>query len=444
VTADKLNDQNLLPSEDQPWPRILNSLQDSEQGVVQNDGQNDVQNDVQDDGQDDDSSDIITSYTNGKDWHWPGNTVFFFCDLHADVDAFRLSLIASGGVRFKSESVNSVELTSLGRDALFVIGGDCFDKGPSTLQLLNLIYCLKEKGAQLHLLAGNHDVRTYLGLYYADRKEPLLDHLFIRMGSKAVPFLKELLDQFVDQDKIPDSQYENQFKEQLLPADDWAEQFFEAAKSTVHPKKLEKELRRTQEKTIQFLEKMQELDMSFCQVAATIEAFKAKFLNAEGELYWFFDSMRLAHREGSYLYIHAGLDDSIADLIRDKGIEELNLDFHNSFYQDPFELYHGALGNTFRTKYRDSDNTFSEAGAIALHKAGIYAIVHGHRNIRHGQRIIIRANMLNFECDASVDRNTRIKEGLLGPGGAVVIFKDDGTVKGISTDYPFIKSFNPS
>lgn len=424
MAADKLNEQDLLPSEDQPWPRILSSLQNSDQ--------------------DDDSCEIITAYTDGKAWHWPGNTVFFFCDLHADVEAFRLSLIASGGVRFESDSIQSLELTALGKEALFVIGGDCFDKGPSTLNLLALIYCLKGKGARLHLLAGNHDVRTYLGLYYADRKEPLLDHLFIRMGSKAVPFLKELFDEFVDQKEVSGSQHESKFRELFLPTDNWAEQFSEAAKSTVHPEKLETELRRTREKTSQFLEKMQELNLNFCQIAAAIDAFKKMFLSSDGDFYWFFDNMRLVHREGSYLYIHAGLDDSIAELIRDKGIEELNLEFHNCFYQDPFKLYHGPLGNTFRTKYRKSDYTFSEAGATALHDAGIYAIVHGHRNICHGQRIVIRENMLNFECDASVDCNTRIKEGLDGPGGAVVIFKDDGIVKGISTDYPFIKSFNPS
>jgi len=424
VASDNLTDQDLLPSKDQPWPRILSALQYSDQ--------------------DDDSCEIITAYTNGKIWHWPGNRVFFFCDLHADVDAFRLSLIASGGVRFKSNSIQSLELTVLGEEALFVIGGDCFDKGPSTLKLLNLIYCLKEKGARLRLLAGNHDVRTYLGLYYAERKEPLLDHLFIRMGSKVVPFLKELLDQFVDQEAVPDRVHECKFREQFLPADNWATNFSAAAKSTVHPEKLKKELGRTQEKTSLFIEKMQELNLNFCQIAAAIESFKKHFLSPDGDLYWFFDSMRLAHREGSYLYIHAGLDDTVADLIQDKGIEELNLEFHNCFYEDPFKLYHGPLGNTFRTKYRASDNIFSEAGAIALHKAGIYAIVHGHRNIRHGQRIVIRENMLNFECDASVDRNTRIKEGLDGPGGAVVIFEKDGVVKGISTDYPFIKSFNPS
>ncbi|MFT7090377.1 MAG: hypothetical protein ACJAYW_000337, partial [Candidatus Azotimanducaceae bacterium] len=83
------------------------------------------------------------------------------------------------------------------------------------------------------------------------------------------------------------------------------------------------------------------------------------------------------------------------------------------------------------------------AGVANLHRAGIYAIVHGHRNILQGQRLVIREGMLNFECDASVDANTRQVEGLCGPGAATVVFTSDGKVRGISTDYPYIKIFHP-
>jgi hypothetical protein len=78
-----------------------------------------------------------------------------------------------------------------------------------------------------------------------------------------------------------------------------------------------------------------------------------------------------------------------------------------------------------------------------LHGAGLYAIVHGHRNILRGQRLTLRQGVLNFECDASVDRNTRQLEGLEGPGGATVIFEPSGRIQAISTDYPFIKDFDP-
>ena len=49
---------------------------------------------------------------------------------------------------------------------------------------------------------------------------------------------------------------------------------------------------------------------------------------------------------------------------------------------------------------------------------------------------------MNFECDSSVDRNTRKIEGLPGIGGAVAILRPDATLLGISTDYPYAKLFD--
>ncbi len=42
--------------------------------------------------------------------------------------------------------------------------------------------------------------------------------------------------------------------------------------------------------------------------------------------------------------------------------------------------------------------------------------------------------MLHVECDITLDRNTRHKEGLA----------DQGCVWGMSTDHPRVKVFNPS
>ena len=183
--------------------------------------------------------------------------------------------------------------------------------------------------------------------------------------------------------------------------------------------------------------------MDYSQVDAVINKFKELFFKPDGIYYWFFDMIRLAHQAGSYLFVHAGMDDVIARLISEQGIDAVNREFEDYLAQNPFALYHAPMGNAFRTKYRDSDYFFSEQAAQLLHKKGIYAIVHGHRNTYCGQRVVIREGMLNFECNATIDRNTRVEEGLSGPGGAVVVFETNGYVKGISTDYPFIKEFHP-
>ena len=56
----------------------------------------------------------------------------------------------------------------------------------------------------------------------------------------------------------------------------------------------------------------------------------------------------------------------------------------------------------------------------------------------------MREGLLNFQCDCSVDINTRGVLGLEGKGGAVTIFRKDGVALGISADYPHVKVFDAS
>jgi len=164
---------SLLPTEKQPWPRLERI-------------------DLPEDDKDDYPRDSITAYTKARNWDSPDQIIYFFCDIHADADAFLLSLLASGGIALMGPADDDFVLTEQGSQALFIIGGDCFDKGPSTLDLLDLIYQLKLKGAEVILLAGNHDIRTYMGILYAEHKDPLLDHMFVRMAVKSAPLFKEI------------------------------------------------------------------------------------------------------------------------------------------------------------------------------------------------------------------------------------------------------------
>lgn len=393
--------------------------------------------------QDDFPRAAVTHYCKSRMWTWSGRTVYFFSDIHADADAFLLSLVGSGGVRKTGPDDGDFELTETGRQARFIIGGDCFDKGPSNLRLLEVLHQLYVKGADIVLLAGNHDIRTWLGIYYAESKAPLLDHLFIRMGKKTVTLLAEIYDKFVKGRHEQLAITDRGIRELLFPAESWYESFPDVAAKWIPPEKLKKELNRIREKTFEFEERARGFGLNLEKVYAAVTRFRELFFEPEGRYYWFFNNMRLAHREGSYLFVHAGVDDSVADKLLKSGVENLNAEFRRALHEDPFELYHGVLGNSFRTKYREFDYGFSEAGVDKLHRAGIYAIVHGHRNILQGQRLCIRAGMLNFECDASVDCNTRIVEGLHGPGGAAVIFEPGGQVNAVSTDYPYIKRFHP-
>jgi hypothetical protein len=247
-------------------------------------------------------------------------------------------------------------LTREGRKARFLIGGDCFDKGPSTLRLLRVIKILIDKGADVIILAGNHDIRMMLGIRSINMEpDPRTDHFFIRMGRKMELFL--------------------------------------------HP---------------------------------------------DGEFAWFYKHMNLCYRNGSFLFLHAGIDDRIAAVLSDKSWKQLNRKFRELMYDNPFDFYYGPFANIIRTKYRNVDMPLTRHGVKKIRNKGIHVMVHGHRNLYHGQRLMLRKRLLNVECDTTLDRNSRKKEGLKGQGAAVTIIHPKERILGISSDYPFIKVFAPA
>jgi hypothetical protein len=386
----------------------------------------------------------VKRYAADKAWVWPPQTLYFVCDIHADTEAFLLSLAASGGVELRG--ADEFVLTEEGKNALFVIGGDCLDKGPANLRLLRAVKRLYDAGAHVKLLAGNHDLRTYLGIACSGRREVALQHLFVRMGKKTLRLLQEVYEQYVKPKTKGKKRLlsDDEVHERLFPTAEWYDEFRSAARGLIPEKKLTKELSRIREKIADLEHESRAYGLSLGAMHAAVEECRRLFLEPTGEFAWFFERMEIAYRAGSFLFIHAGVDDYVAALLKHSGVGGLNDEFKRLLTEDLFELYHGSIGNCFRTKYRDIDYPLSGAGLRDLHGAGIYAIVHGHRNIHHGQRMVFRSGLLNFECDASVDRNTRILEKLSGPGGAVTVFKPDGRLLGISTDYPFVKVFEPS
>ncbi|HER25651.1 MAG TPA: metallophosphoesterase [Rhodospirillales bacterium] len=385
----------------------------------------------------------LASYAAAKPWIWPSRTHYFFSDLHADADALLLSLVASGGVTKTGPGDFDFKLNNRGIDATFVFGGDFFDKGPHNLRLMRTLKHLIDLRADVVLLVGNHDLRTFIGLSCAGRKDTRHAHLFVRMGKKTVPLFREIFDEYLAEsyvaEEAPD---EDAVRAKLFPDAGWYEQFPDQAAGILPSRRIEKEVRRIAEKCQDFAAQCQALGLTLGMINAALEKAKELFLEPGGEFSWLFERLDLAHRAGSLLMVHAGLDNQAALLLKNLGVDGLNRTFRAALKEDLFDLYNGPLGNVFRTKYRANDFPFTNQGLADTHRAGIYAIVHGHRNLLNGQRITIRQGMLNFECDASVDCNTRIAEGLEGPGGGVTIIAPEGTVTGLSTDAPFAKTFD--
>ena len=383
----------------------------------------------------------------GEPWKWPKRTLYFISDMHADADAFMASLVASGGVEKTGPRDKDFKLTGAGRKARFIIGGDCFDKGPSTLRLLDVVRRLIDCGADIQLLAGNHDVRMMIGIKSVGMEpNPRTDHFFIRMGPKMVPFLTEIRDRYLQGKDalhgIPDSR---ECRRRLYPPKSWFREFPQLAVWAMPEKTIESEVQKLRKKMKIFEADCEKAELSIRMVYAAARKWQQLFLSSKGEYAWFYKRMKLGCREGSFIFVHAGIDDRAAKLISEKGMKHINRKFRKQMYRDPFDFYYGSMANIIRTKYRPVDMPLTRHGVKLLRKkSGVHAIVHGHRNLLHGQRIMLRKGMVNFECDTTLDCNSRKKEGLAGQGAAVTIFRPEGLVMGVSTDYPYIKVFEPA
>jgi hypothetical protein len=276
------------------------------------------------------------------------------------------------------------------------------------------------------------------------KRDPRTEHLFVRMGPKVVPLLKEVHAQYLDGKKalrgIPGKQ---KCRHKLYPSPKWFDEFPRQAAGRLSQQHIQREITRMRAKVDTFEDACREAGLSLREVYAAALKCRELFLEHRGEFAWFFRDMQLAYREGSFLFIHAGLDDSITRLIKRKGVHHLNRLYQEQVQNDLFDFYYGPLANTMRTKYRDVDMSWTRHGARMAHRQGLYAVVHGHRNRTNGQRIMLRKGMIHFEGDITMDRNSRRKEGLKGYGAGVIIVRPQGQVIGISTDYPYAKVFEP-
>ena len=382
----------------------------------------------------------------GKEpWKWPKYPLYFISDIHGDADAFIASLVASGAIKKTGPKDKDIKFTDVGRKGRFLIGGDCFDKGPSTLRLLRVIQILIEKHADVVILAGNHDVRMMLGIRSINMEaDPRTDHFFIRMGRKMVPFLKEISEQYLQgKHALRDVPSARECRRLLYPPKSWFRDFPVHAVWTMPESTIHNEVRKLRIKIHQFDADCKKADLSIRMVYAAALKWHELFLHDKGEYAWFYQHMRLCYRKGSFMFLHAGIDDRVAGMLNNCSWKKLNKAFRELLYENPFDFYYGPIANSMRTKYRNIDRPLTRDGVKKIRKLGIRAVVHGHRNLLHGQRLMLRKGLLNVECDTTMDRNSRKKEGLKGVGAAVTIIRPEGCVLGISNDYPHIKLFDP-
>lgn len=374
-------------------------------------------------------------------WQWPDRPIVFISDPHADAEGFLRSLSAAGVIRRDGARI---ALTGFGRQARIVLGGDSLDKGPSNLALLDAISALRDTGAEMQILAGNHDLRMRMAIAALhDPRTALNEHLFVRMGRKILPALREVFDRFVtpaDLAVLPD---EATCKARLMPGSDWAARFTTAAKGDLRPKVIRKEIEKLHEKLEKFDRHCTRTEMSYRDLLAAALKCHDVFFRPGGAYAWFFDTMDVVARNGSILFVHAGLCDSMCDLLAEGGPAAVNARYRAEGDRASLGFYFGPLANLVRTKYRGSDCELTERGVTAMHRTGFHMVVQGHVNNHRGQRLLAKRGLLHLEGDVTLDRASRKLEGLDGIGAGATLIFPTGDVIGLSRDYPWAKHFAP-
>jgi len=393
--------------------------------------------------------DLVTCLARANDlgpWDWPDRPVIFISDLHADAESLLRSLVAARAIIRTGIGLTEFELTPFGRSCQIIIGGDCLDKGPCNLDLLDSLAVLMRSGANVVLLAGNHDLRLYLGLEALTVKRGSLNaHMFVRMGKKVMPLLKEIFDRHVDAGAVMnDLPSEKDCLRLMVPGKKWTKQFPKAAASYMNEAAIKKEIARLRKKTDKFADHAAEVGLTIRELYAAALKCRVLFVDPNGRYAWFFKGLKAAHQSGSLLFVHAGIDDQMAEQISKKGVDHVNRRFRKESRKDPFVFYSGTVANLMRTKYRDVDHPLTKRGVEELHLAGIKLLVQGHVNQHKGQELKSKHGLLHLEADITLDRHSRSSEGLDGIGTGATIISPDGNILGISRDYPHAKLFNPS
>ncbi|WP_236545360.1 metallophosphoesterase [Tropicimonas marinistellae] len=379
-------------------------------------------------------------------WHWPDRPLVFVSDPHADAESFLRSLSGAGVIQRHGAGATAFSLTGFGHACRIVIGGDCLDKGPSNLDMLDALAALIATGADLHLIAGNHDLRMRVAIQaLGGPRSPLTDHLFVRMGRKIVPLLREVFDRYVAprgiSARIPD---EAACRDRIFPPEDWPDRFPALAAAHLSREAIAREVSRLERKREAFDAEVARTGLSMRDLFAATRVCHQLFLEPGGDYAWFYRAMEVICRCGSLLFVHAGLDDSVCALLAHGGTEEVNRRFRNEAARDPFAFYTGAVANLARTKYRTTDPRLTHEGVARLHATGVKMVVQGHVNNHAGQRLLAKHGLLHLEGDITLDRVSRQREGLHGIGAGATLVFPSGDILGLSTDYPRAKHFNPA
>ncbi len=279
----------------------------------------------------------------------------FIPDIHGDVEALEKTLKAANladgeghALKFRDPDLHELVFT-----------GDYIDRGPTNLETLELLLSIRAHFQHVILEPGNHDITALHALSHPEQPR------WMQLWMDGVPVMDQVAKRYRLHLQKPTTDAHPLAHMALDPENDETKSYLA-----------------TWQKFIEQHPEMQSTDFP-----AAYERMRELFL--EGQFRILFEQMRVAHRIGGILAVHAG--------INEKGMA-LGLDRLNGLYQLAWQRRDFQFLFDYDWKNRHSlpkaplapvvcmmkplppDRTplISEKTADAMHEEGIRVLIHGH------------------------------------------------------------------
>ncbi|OGJ55494.1 hypothetical protein A3D88_04535 [Candidatus Peribacteria bacterium RIFCSPHIGHO2_02_FULL_52_16] len=275
-------------------------------------------------------------------------------DIHGDVYAFEKSLQEAGYA--DADGI----LTAEGKKNHILLIGDLIDRGTTNLAVLAKIQNLEEQGATITVLAGNHDL-LMLDTLQTGNPDALGTWFGVFKDNGGMSVIREIL------------RHREQLKTDLqrkgIPVD---------AQCTWMPP--------VGQQTIDFMSEKYHFAREDLREALGIA--KALF-TGNGPHASVFRNMKIMERVDDVLYVHAGVDETWANIFAHEGAEGANRTFSAMMQTKQLgKLMEGKeLGGIVWMRPTGRLNTvfLTLETARILRSRGIRAVVHGHTHLKDGQ-----------------------------------------------------------
>lgn len=293
----------------------------------------------------------------------PREKVFTMSDVHGNARGFLMTLLKAGIIKIKDHKVS---LTESGKDIPVVVTGDFFDRGPHSLKLLDYFQAFFDKHARLELVAGDHELMALAAIdnISADHRDEDFFELVTDLTGKIHPLERQAPDKLDEALKWKAT--ERKFRQNgqpLVDANNFMQWYIRGGESLIREIK----------------DKYYPGEKNVPMRALLVKAHT--LLQPDTNYGRLMRQLLLCSQIDDILYTHAGVDDQLAELFDDNGVDGTNSIFKATIRHGNYGIF--SQGDLCKILWK-RENGVSPYAASVLKKLGITTVISGHNRMRDG------------------------------------------------------------